>query len=422
MPIIQGSISFNFDGPLLYMSQKITSTHLKILIFSLLGWIFDFYDLILYSFLMIPIKADFGLTDFEVALIYGFSLLISAVGGIFFGYFSDKFGRRTTLIVTIFTYSAGTLLCSFSSGVMDLLLYRAITGFGVGGEWAVAQSLINETFPPNMKGRVSAILQSGAPIGVGISAVIGGYVMSIIGWRASFLYSAIPSFIIAILALKFLPESDLWIKHKILADGGNFRNFNVFEGVKLKFTALGITVATFGMLSYWLIFSWLPTYLSQYRGLDISTSGLWLLVSQVGAFVGYLTFGLLSDKIGRRPAFSLFSILQALGVVFLTFLWFYGSISLIWIFLLGVGTGFFSGYGPLYSEIFPTRSRSTLSGLCFNFGRGASFFAPILVAVVANLWGFESGLALAILFNVLLALTIWAFPETKGKVLDEAII
>ncbi|MCD6484960.1 MAG: MFS transporter [Candidatus Odinarchaeota archaeon] len=427
--------------PLLFQYPKPNRTHWKILMFSLAGWIFDFYDLILYSFLMMPIQAEFGLTNMEVALVYGFSLLISAVGGVVFGIVADRLGRKTTLIFTLITYSAGTLLCAFSTNVFDLLIYRSITGFGVGGEWAVAQALVNETFPPNFKGRAGAILQTGAPIGVGLSAVIGGFLMQSIGWRASFFYSALPSFLIAFLMLKLLPESDLWLaRHgrletnlpagrSTVVDGGfNFIHVNtpsirqIFSSVNPKFLSLGTYVAILGMMAYWLVFSWLPTYLTTQHGFDLATSGLWIILSQVGAAIGYLTFGVVADKIGRRVAFSLYAGIQAIAVLMITVIWINVTVALVSIFLLGVGTGYFSGYGPLYAEVFPTDARATASGLCFNVGRGMSFFAPLIIASVSLMFGMAGGMALAILFNVLLGLSIWLFPETKGKILDEGIL
>ena len=434
-------VSNKIGTPLLFQYPKPTRIHWRILMFSLAGWIFDFYDLILYSFLMMPIQIEFGLTNMEVALVYGFSLLISAVGGVIFGIIADRIGRKTTLILTLFTYSVGTLLCAFSTNVFDLLLYRSITGFGVGGEWAVAQALVNETFPPNFKGRAGAILQTGAPIGVGLSAVIGGFVMQSIGWRASFFYSALPSFLIAFLMLKLLPESDLWLARRkkigsllptgrsTVVDGGfNFIRANkpsviqIFKSVNPKFLSLGTYVAILGMMAYWLVFSWLPKYLTTQHGFDLATSGMWIILSQVGAAVGYLTFGVVADKIGRRVAFSLYAGIQALSVLMITVIWVNISVALISIFMLGVGTGYFSGYGPLYAEVFPTDARATASGLCFNVGRGMSFFAPLIIASMSLMFGMASGMALAILFNILLGLSIWLFPETKGKVLDEGIL
>lgn len=408
---------------MLYQYEKPTWVHWKILSFALLGWIFDFYDLILYTFLLEQIKVEFSLPDSELALIMGFSLLATAIGGIFFGYVADRIGRKKVLVIATLTYSLGTFLCGISVGLYDLLIYRIITGFGVGGEWGVAQALTNETFPPQMKGRAGAVLQAGAPIGVSLSAAIGGFLMELVGWRLCFMYSALPSLIIAIGMILWLPESDIWLKGKRL--GTLTKEKISFEELKplLKNTLLGVSLATLGMYAYWLIFTWLPHYLASERNLGIVGAGIWVIVSQIGAFIGHLLFGVLADRIGRRWSFTLFTTIQSIGILFVTILWHSDLMALISIFFLGIGIGYFAGYGPVFAEIFPTKYRSTLSGFCYNAARGLSFFAPyapLLVTMIYPSAGFAGGMSLAILFNLLLGFGVWLLPETKGKIIDDA--
>ncbi|MGQ4833945.1 MAG: MFS transporter [Candidatus Asgardarchaeia archaeon] len=408
---------------MLYQYEKPTWVHWKILSFALLGWIFDFYDLILYTFLLEQIKVEFSLPDSELALIMGFSLLATAIGGIFFGYVADRIGRKKVLVIATLTYSLGTFLCGISVGLYDLLIYRIITGFGVGGEWGVAQALTNETFPPQMKGRAGAVLQAGAPIGVSLSAAIGGFLMELVGWRLCFMYSALPSLIIAIGMILWLPESDIWLKGKRL--GTLTKEKISFEELKplLKNTLLGVSLATLGMYAYWLIFTWLPHYLASERNLGIVGAGIWVIVSQIGAFIGHLLFGVLADRIGRRWSFTLFTTIQSIGILFVTILWHSDLMALISIFFLGIGIGYFAGYGPVFAEIFPTKYRSTLSGFCYNAARGLSFFAPyapLLVTMIYPSAGFAGGMSLAILFKLLLGFGVWLLPETKGKIIDDA--
>ena len=134
-------------APLLNESATPTGRHYSILALSWAGWLFDFYDLVLFSFLLVPIRQDLGLTDTQLSLLLGASLGATAVGGVIFGWMADRFGRKPVLSITILTYSLGTLLCGLAPGLGALLLFRVLTGLGVGGEWATGQTLVGETFP-----------------------------------------------------------------------------------------------------------------------------------------------------------------------------------------------------------------------------------------------------------------------------------
>src|SRR5262245_6953881 len=188
---------------------RLTPAHRRILILAWGGWLFDFYDLILYSFLLTEISRELGLSREQHSLILGLSLGMTALGGVLCGILADRFGRRPILQLTILTYSVGTLMCGLAQGLPGLLFWRSVTGLGVGGEWASGHALIAETFPPSKRGHYGALMQSGAPLGVGLAAVMGSVFAPAFGWRATFIVSGIPAVLIA-LVRRGLPESDLW--------------------------------------------------------------------------------------------------------------------------------------------------------------------------------------------------------------------
>ena len=150
--------------PLLSESPTVLPIHRKILAFSFIGWIFDFYDLLLLSFLVssTSIVKDLALAPSEVATLLGTALAFTAVGGFIGGAMADRFGRKPLLMATILVYSIGTLAAGLSVGFWTLLAARAVTGIGVGGEWAVAHALVGETVPPAVRGRYGSYLQSGS--------------------------------------------------------------------------------------------------------------------------------------------------------------------------------------------------------------------------------------------------------------------
>src|SRR3954469_13913449 len=171
---------------------------------------FDFYDLVLFSFLLIPIGRELKLTDGQEAVLLGTALGASGIGGILFGYVSDVVGRKRALMWTVCIYSIGTALTACAIGPLTLCLFRFLTGLGVGGEWAVGHALLAESTPKHFRGRGAALLQAGEPGGVALAALVGLLLTPWVGWRLIFLLSS-ASASIAIVARYFLPESPVWI-------------------------------------------------------------------------------------------------------------------------------------------------------------------------------------------------------------------
>src|SRR5207249_12145039 len=138
---------------------------------------------------------------------------MTALGGVVCGVLADRFGRRPVLQGTILAYSAGTFLCGFAHTLPALLVWRSVTGFGVGGEWGSGHALIAETFPPARRGHYGALMQSGAPLGVGLAALMGSLFAPAFGWRATFIVSGLPALLVAAVR-RGIPESDLWERER----------------------------------------------------------------------------------------------------------------------------------------------------------------------------------------------------------------
>jgi MFS family permease len=420
------------EQQLLNEATTLRREHHQILFMSWAGWVFDFYDLILYTFLLIPIGQELGLSNVQLSFVLGASLAATAAGGVMFGFLSDRVGRRTVLQWTILCYSIGTFLSGLSPNLWLLLVFRVITGLGVGGEWATGQTYVGETFPAQVRGRYGGFMQTGAPIGVALASVIGGIVAPAIGWRAAFFISFLPA-VLVIFIRKKLPESDIWLLSRERRAAGESvprtGAGDLARKVRLLFSdsyrrlfILSLILAILDMSAYWFTYSWLPGYLHEERHFSMVKSALWVLVTQAGGFLGYFTFGYTADSLGRRPAYSIYAVVRALGLAMVTLFWApiaeYPAIILVFMFLVGFGTGMFGGYGPLFSELFPTDIRNTARGSAFNLARGIQFLTPVIIVWISESYGMGGGIFLAALFALLTGAWIWMFPETKGKTLE----
>lgn len=403
-----------------------TRTHYAILLMAWAGWLFDFYDLVLYTFLLSPIGTDLGFGRAEHAWILSVSLGATAIGGLGFGALADRFGRKKVLQWTILTYSGGALLTGLSSGLPSLLAARVITGLGVGGEWATGHSLVAEVFPPRLRGRFGALMQTGAPLGVGMAAIMGSFVAPAIGWRATFIVSALPAVLVTVIR-RWVPESDVWTEAAATPDGRRrLRPAStlpaLFERGMASRTLRAFVLTVFNMSAYWFTFSWLPTYLREERGLGVAKSGLWILVVVAGELAGYMSFGLASDRWGRKRAFTVYACLMGTGLLAITLGWDRVAsdtrLLLASMALVGIGTGTWSNFGPFFSELFPTRLRNTAMGTVYNAARGIQFAAPLAVQSISEQYRLSGGIATAAGFAFAAALWVWTLPETRGRVIS----
>lgn len=403
---------------------KLQKDHYMIFGLSWAGWVFDFYDLMLFTFLVPHLQTSLHFSAEMLALCLGISLFATGLGGIIFGALGDKYGRKKVLQWTIIIYSIGTLLCAFSWSFYSLVIFRFITGLGVGGEWATGQTYINETFPDKLRAKYGAFMQSGAPVGVILASIVGGIISPMIGWRMTFLVSIIPALTV-ILIRRYLKESDVWLQNK-----DQYVNKNIFQEFKelisrehRKIFLLSLILCLFGMSAYWYTYSWLPTYLEQERGLAVVSSTLGIILIQCGDFLGYTTFGYVAEKLGRRPAFTIYSFIMALGISMITLCWnqidAIPDLIFVFMFLTGFGTGFFGGFGALFSELFPTKIRNTAVGTVFNLARGIQFLTPVTITLVAKYFDLSYGIAIAAIFALMVGIWIWTFPETKGTQINE---
>jgi MFS family permease len=382
------------------------------------GWMFDFYDLVLFSFLLIPIGRELHLTEGQEAVLLGVALGASGIGGILFGYLSDLYGRKRALMWTVCLYSLGTALTACATGPVTLFLFRLLTGLGVGGEWAVGHALLAESTPKHLRGRGAALLQAGEPLGVALAAVVGLLLTPFLGWRLVFLLSS-ASAGVAILARYHLPESSVWDQQRAQrlspAAAVKIIGERHLWGALLKGWLLGV----FKLGTYWTCYIWLPKFLQNQWQQPVERSALWILTAQVGQFLGMMAFGFVADWFGRRRAFTAYSLLTAAALYPLAFHWQQLLAQPFWfwadLLALGLGSGCTAGFGALLAELFPTQVRNFAMGTAYNCARGVQFLAPIVVGFFVSAYGLAGGLGVPLVLALATASWVWTLPETRAR-------
>ena len=391
---------------------------LKTWLITFAGWMFDFYDLFLLSFLLIPIGRDLHLSAKEEGWLLGVALGASGVGGILFGYLSDMLGRKRVMTWTIFVYSLGTALTAFATGPHTLFLFRIVTGLGVGGEWAIGHALLAESSPARMRGRASALLQSGEPVGVALALVACLVGEPIVGWRGVFLISS-ASAVVALFVRQHLPESRLWDGQHVerLSPTAAFRR--IAAAGLLGAFGKGFVLAVLKLGTYWTCYIWLPKFLQQQMGQGVGRSALWVGSAQLGQLLGMVAFGVVADRYGRRAAFTAYSLLTAAAIYGLAFHWqaLLAEPVRFWtaVVAMGFGSGCTAGFGALFAELFPTDVRNLAMGTAYNLARGVQVVAPVIVGFFVSQYGLAGGLGVPMVLAILTAAWVWTLPETRHR-------
>jgi MFS family permease len=399
----------------------VTSAQRQSLIAGGLGWMLDAMDVMLYSLVLAHLMRDLGMGKAEGGLLNSLTLLASAAGGLFFGFLADRVGRTRALMASILVYSVASGACGLSQTILQLAICRFILGLGMGGEWTTGAALIAETWPAAHRAKALGLMQSTWAIGEMIAAGVVAIVLPRWGWRTVFFVGVLPALVVFWIR-RGVPESEIWQRGRAASGGGG--SLRVLWRKDLRRNGLVATAMNAcGMFGYWGLFTWIPAYLSLPvaeggRGLDLMKTTAWLVVMGVGKWLGYALFGFFADSVGRRRSYVTYLLVAAALVPLYGITKSPAALLVLGPLVAFFGTGFFSGFGAIVSELFPTEVRATAVGLSDKGGCGLSAAAPAVVGLMATRFGFGAAfllLAAAFLAGALLAL---ALPETKGRVLD----
>jgi MFS family permease len=400
--------------------RDVTSGERSSLVAGGLGWMLDAMDVMLYSLVLSHLMRDLGMGKGTAGALNSLTLLASALGGIAFGFVADRVGRTRALMASILVYSVASGACGLSRTIVQLAICRFILGLGMGGEWTTGAALIAETWRPEHRGKALGLMQSTWAIGEMLAIGVVAVVLPSFGWRAVFFVGVLPAVVVFWIRRR-VPESEIWLRQSQPTSAGSLR---ILWRPDLRRNGIVATAMNAcAMFGYWGLFTWIPAYLSLPveqggRGLDLMKTTTWLLVMGIGKWLGYALFGFFADSVGRRRTYVTYLIVAAALVPL-----FGVARTPAWLLILGplvafFGTGYFSGFSAIVSELFPTEIRATAMGLSYNIGRGLSAAAPAVVGLLADRFGLGSAFFLQAAAFFAAALLALALPETKGRRLD----
>lgn len=401
--------------------MNLTAPQKRTILAAFLGWMLDAFDFFLLTFLLKDIAKEFGVEVSAVAYALFLTLAMRFVGAFIFGRIGDIWGRRPALMLDILCFSIIGALAAFAPSLWIFLVLRALFGVAMGGEWGLGSSLAMESIPPQARGLVSGILQCGYPCGFILAAIaygllfghtLGGYT---VGWRAMFLLSVLPALVVLFIR-SGVPESPAFVASQAHAKRGLWETLKENWGLAIYMVVLMMCFNLFSHGTQDLY----PTFLEKQHHFDPATVSWITIVANLGAIAGGLTFGHLSEKIGRVNAITIASLIALPALP----LWAYAStpaLLALGAFVMQIAVQGAWGVIPAHlNEMSPGAARATIPAFVYQAGNFlASYNAPFQ-AQIAERNGGDYSYALALVAGVIavaIVIVIRFSPERRGQVL-----
>ena len=383
------------------------------------GWGLDGFDFYLYVYALPGILAAFSLSKAYGGLLATYTLVASAIGGVAMGTIADRIGRKNALMISIACYAIFTFLCGIAQSYTTLAVFRALEGFGFGGEWAVGAVLMSEWADARYRGRALGFVQGSWALGWLAANFAFQIVATTVGiehgWRYLFFLGIVPALFVLYIQ-RNVTDAPVYTATRKTA-GWSLKSIFAPGIARTTFFASLLAIGVQG--GYYALYTWMPTYLTTQRHISDVRTG-WLLYLLIGgAYAGYVTAGYVNDAIGRRRTFIIFSLCSAVMVPLYLY-----AVAADWQLLVAgpllgyFSSGIFSGFGPYLSELFPTDVRGAGQGFCYNVGRGVAGIGPFAIGWLASVAQIGTAMTVVAIFAYLLAVGAVLFlPETRGAIL-----
>jgi MFS transporter, SHS family, lactate transporter len=386
-----------------------TSEQKHVVAASFLGWTLDAFDFFLLVFVLKDIAAEFHTDITNVTYAILLTLAMRPIGAYLFGRAADRWGRRPTLMVDVLLYSFIELASGFAPSLTMLLVLRAIFGIAMGGEWGVGASLTMESIPPHARGFVSGLLQSGYPAGYFLASIVYGLLFQYIGWRGMFMVGVIPALLVFYIR-RSVPESPSWKPTTERSSTLTIVKSHWQLGIYAVLLMTAFNFFSHGTQDLY------PTFLQVQHGMSPHEVGLIAVIYNIGAIIGGISFGSLSERFGRRRIIIIAAVLSLAVLPLWAF-----AVSAVWLavgaFLMQVTVQGAWGVIPVHlNELSPDDARGTFPGFVYQLGNLIASVNATLQAGIAAHYGGDYAIALAaVAGTVAIAIVILTALGTEAK-------
>lgn len=362
--------------------------HWHAVLAGFLGWTLDAFDFFVVIFLFDVLARHFGVTKDDIILTVTGTLAMRPLGALLFGVLADRYGRRRLLMANVLFFSTVGLLCGFASTFREFFVLRLLFGIAMGGEWGVGASLAMEHAPVRWRGVLSGILQNGYAIGYLLAAIAARVILPNFGWRAMFWIGGVPALLALYIRTK-VPESEAWRQNRLARTSDGLRIAWQHKPLVLYLVALLFLMSCLSHGTQDLY----PDFLQHQHGTAPNTAAYVTMFYNLGALVGAIIFGSLSERIGRR-----YSMLcgMALSLLIMPAWAFGGSLLVLALgaFVMQMGVQGAWGIIPVHlNELSPASVRGLLPGFAYQIGILLAAATPTVQYALRDRFGYPWALS-----------------------------